>query len=334
MSKEPQQPVLEPEEIAALMEKIAPDEETQAFFATLPPLPQPEEVGEFTYETEGPEGPERYPLYAAIQQNMAEHLREHCSDIFHRQISLDTESMGQEDYGKIISDENPQVYLVFECKGFGLMLVIVDTPLVISYVDALLGGTGENNEDMDELSPVEERLAERLAFSLKKMFEASWKPVEPIQFELIKVETDVEFLGVARDKEACFKTAFQMKFSKDVSGHLNICYPRTFLEPLLGKLRANTQETPTSLDEAWSKDLRSCLQQAPVELRLELASVGMKVRDFLALKTGDHLPIFKRETDTVTLWIESEPMFITMAGQHDGELAAEIVEIKPNGGKR
>jgi len=337
MSKEPQQPVLEPEEIAALMEKLAPDEQAQAFLASLPPLPQPEHVADFSFESDRPDGPERYPLYAVIQQHLAESLREHFNDIFHRQITLDNENMELQVYGQLISSEDSRVYLVFECAGFGLMLVIIDTQLVVSYVDAMLGGTGEkseNSENMEQLSPVEERLSERLANALKHMFEASWKPVEAIEFRLVNVETDVEFLGVASDKEECFKTIFKAKFSSDVNGYLNICYPRTFLEPLLGKLRANAQETPTSLDEEWNKELRNCLQEAPLELRLELGSVSMNVRDFLSLKTGDHLPIFKRETDTVTLWVESEPMFEAMAGQNDGVLAAEIIQTRLNGGKR
>jgi len=333
MSKVAKPPVLDPEEIAALMEKIAPDEEAQAFFATLPPLPQPQQVDSFTYESEGPEGPERYPLYAVIQQHLAEHLHEHCNEMFHRQVGLDIEDMTQEDYGELITCEDSRVYLVFECDNFGLMLIIVDTPLIVAYVDAMLGGTGEKHEGMDELSPVEERLAARLAATLKNMLEASWKPIQPVRFKLVKVETDVEFLGVAASKDSCFKTTLNIKFCKEINGHMHICYPRSFLEPILSKLRANAQETPATMDEAWTAELHACLQEAPVELRLELGSTPMKVRDFLALKAGDQLPIFKRETDTVTLWVESEPMFQVMAGQHDSALAAEIVEVKNHGGK-
>ncbi|MDX8391283.1 MAG: FliM/FliN family flagellar motor switch protein [Mariprofundaceae bacterium] len=332
MSDVDQAPVLEPEEIAALIEKIAPDEEAQAFFATLPAIPQPEQVDAFTYESESPEGPERYPLYAVIQQHLAENLREHCSELFQRQVSLETESMDQEDYGELIASENSRAYLVFECDNLGLMLIIIDTPLIVAYVDALLGGSGEKHDHMDELSPVEERLAARLAMTLKNMLEASWKPVQPVTFNLIKVETDVEFLGVAANKDSCFKTSFNIKLCKDISGLVHICYPRSFLEPILNKLRANTQETPAATDEAWTADLHACLQEAPVELRLELGSSPMKVRDFLALKEGDHLPMFKRESDAVTLWVESEPMFQAMAGQHNDALAAEIIEVKTNGG--
>jgi len=333
MSDVAKPPVLDPEEIAALIEKIAPDEQAQAFFATLPPLPQPQQVDSFTYESEGPEGPDRYPLYAVIQQHLAEHLHEHCNEMFHRQVGLDTESMTQEDYGELISCEDSRVYLVFECDNFGLMLIIIDTPLIVAYVDAMLGGTGEKHDGMDELSPVEERLAARLATTLKGMLEASWKPIQPIRFNLVKVETDVEFLGVASNKDSCFKTSFLIKYCKEISGHMHICYPRAFLEPILNKLRANAQETPAAMDEVWTNDLRACLQEAPVQLRLELGSMPMKVRDFLALKPGDLLPIFKRENDSVTLWVESEPMFQVMAGQHDSALAAEIIEVKNHGGK-
>ncbi|OIQ03753.1 MAG: hypothetical protein COS82_09535 [Zetaproteobacteria bacterium CG06_land_8_20_14_3_00_59_53] len=333
MSENPRQPVLEPEEIAALMEKIAPNEQAQAIFATLPPIPQPEHVEAFSYESEGPEGPERYPLYAVIQQHLCEHLREHMNDTFQRTITLDLDGMTQAPYEELITSEDSRVYLVFDCEGFGLMLVIVDTRLVVTYVDALLGGNGEAHNGMDELSPVEERLAVRFANALKGMLEEAWKPIHPIKFKLIKVETDVDFLGVASVRESCFKTTYQIKLCKDVQGNLNICYPRTYLEPILNELRNSAQEAPASMDEAWSRDLLNCLQDAPVELRLEMGTVPMLVRDFLTLKPGDHLPIYKREIDPVTLWVESEPMFQVMAGQRDGSLAAEIVAIKKTGGK-
>jgi len=333
MSDNSHQPVLEPEEIAALMEKIAPNEQAQAIFATLPPLPRPEHVEDFSYESEGPEGPERYPLYAVIQQHLCEHLREHMNEVFQRTITLDLEGMSQTPYGEIISSEDSRVYLVFECESFGLMLVVVDTRLVVTYVDALLGGVGEAHDTMEELSPVEERLAVRFANALISILEPAWKPIQPLKFKLIKVETDVDFLGVAANKDACFCTSYQIKLHKDVQGALQICYPRTFLEPFLNNLRSNAQEAPAALDEAWSRELNICLQDAPVELRLELGAVPMLIRDFLTLKPGDHLPIYKREKDPVTLWVESEPMFQVMAGQRDGSLAAEIVAIKKHGGQ-
>jgi len=333
MSDMTYQPVLDPEEIAALMEKIAPNEQAQAIFATLPPVPQPEHIADFSYESEGQEGPERYPLFAVIQQHLADHLREHFNEVFQRTISMDMEGMAQLSYDEIITSEDSRVYLVFECDGFGLMLVMISTRLVVTYVDALLGGNGEAHEGMDELSPVEERLSARLANALKLMLEASWKPVHPIHFKLIKVETDVDFLGVASARDICFRTDYQIKLCRDIAGNMQICYPRTFLEPILNNLRADAQETPAALDEAWSRDLKACLQDAPVELRLELGAIPMLVRDFLTLKPGDYLPMYKREKDSVTLWVESEPMFQVMAGQREGSLAAEIVSIKNSGGK-
>ena len=327
------EPVLEPEEIAALMEKIAPDERTQAFFATLPPLPQPAHVEAFTYESEGPEGPDRYPLFAVIQQHLAEHMRDHCTEIFQRQISLDLESMEQQSYDEIIAGEGARAYLVFECDGFGSMLVAMDTPLIVSYVDALLGGTGEKHDGMDELSPVEERLAMRIAATLKAFLEASWQPIQPIEFKLAKIETDVEFLGVAAAGDSCFRSRFRVKFCKDVSGELDICYPRAFLEPILNKLRSNGQEKAATIDETWNRELEECLLQAPVELRLEMGSTRMNVGEFLNLKAGDYLNMYRRETDAVTLWLESVPMFQAVAGQRDGSLAAEIIDINDNGGK-
>lgn len=332
----PQQegPVLEPEEVAALMENIAPDEEAQAIFATLPPIPQPEHVEAFNFENEGPEGPERYPLFGSVQERMAEALKDSWREIFQRQIDLGAGNITMTHYEEAIEPDKPNAYLVFAHPDFGLMLVVISINLAVAYVDALLGGNGEAyGEGAKMLSPVEKRLCERLAQEIKHIMETAWKPVFPMEFTLRKIEVDPQFLGVAANHDLCFSTTYHIKLDDNLEGDIVFHFPRAFLDPILERLRSNDQDKPASVDDEWSLQLRDGLQGTPLTLRLEMGSLQINVAHFLALKSGDQLPLSKRETDMVELWVESEPMFRAIAGQTNGWLAAEIKEPYHHGGE-
>jgi len=327
-------PVLEPEEVAALMENVAPNEEAQAIFATLPPIPQPEHVEAFSFENEGPEGPERYPLFGSVQERLSELLNDGWKEIFQRQIELKAPATALTHYEELISSDKPNVYFVFDHAGFGLMLVVISTSLAVAYVDALLGGNGEAyGEVAESLSPVEQRLSKRLAKEIKLTMEAAWKPVYPMDFILKKIETDPQFLGVAASQDLCFSTVHHIKLADDLEGDIGFHFPREFLDPILEMLRSNDQDKPASMDDEWSLQLRQGLQGTPLTVRLEMSSLQMNIAQFLALKSGDQLSLSKRETDMVELWVESEPVFHAIAGQKDGWLAAEITEPYHHGGE-
>jgi len=332
----PQQegPVLEPEEVAALMEKIAPDEEAQAIFATLPPIPQLEHVETFNFGNEGPEGPERYPLFGSVQERMAETLKDSWKEIFQRQIDLEAGNITMTHYEEAIEPGKPNAYLVFEHPGFGLMLIVISINLAVAYVDALLGGNGEAyGEGAEVLSPVEQRLCERLAREIEHIMEAAWKPVSPMKFTLKKIETDSQFLGVAANRDFCFSTTYHIKLDDNLEGDIAFHFPRAFLDPILEMLRSNDQDKLINVDDEWSLQLQESLQGTPLTLRLEMGSLQMNVAEFLALKSGDQLPLSRHKTDMVELWVESEPMFRAIAGQKDGWLAAEIKEQYHHGGE-
>lgn len=334
--EDPQEgPVLDPEEVAALMEHVAPNEEAQAIFATLPPLPQPEHVEAFSFESEGTEGPDRYPLFGSIQERLAETMNEDWKDIFQRQIELSSDKTTLTHYEEIMTSDKPNAYFVFEHSGFGLMLVVISTRLAVAYVDALLGGSGEAfGEASEVLSPVERRLCDRLTRAIELAMEDAWKPVYSMEFILKNIETDPQFLGVAAGQDLCFSTVHHIKLDDNLEGDIAFHFPHAFLEPVLEILRSPDQDTAAAtVDHEWSSQLQNSLQDTPLTLRLEAGALQMDVCQFLSLKTGDQLSLSKRQTDPVELWINSKPVFQAIAGQKDGWLAAEITETYHYGGE-
>ncbi len=323
----PDGPVLAPEEVAALMEQISPDESAAALFATLPPLPQPEHVEPLDLGQQGPDGPDRFPLFTRVQERFSEILNEHWQERFRQELEIGMEAPALTRYGDITDADHPALYLVYENAGLGLMLARVTIPLAVAYVDALLGGQGEAPQDANTLSPVEERLCrKRLANDIEHMMENAWQPVFPMDFVLKRTDTDPQFLGVAAADDPCFSAVHRITTASGLAGEIGLHFPRAFLDPILDQLRDTPPGDAHDTDPEWRAAMTAALAPTPVTLRVELGRVSMDVRRFLALKPGDRLPLGRRENDPLDIWIESEPVFTAIAGQRDGWLAAEIID--------
>jgi len=325
-------PILEPEEIEALVASVAPGETVEALFATLPPLKQPETIEDFSFESAGGDGPARYPLFVNLQERMAEALKEQWSDTFNRDVTVTFQSMNQVPYSDVIDTEEPQVFFAYSAEGFGRMMLSFDLSLIVAHVDAMLGGNGEvYGEDIIDLSPVEKSLSERIAQSLEMHLEKVWKPVTILDFVLFKIDTDPQFLSVASAHDACFSMQFEIQLDEDVKGMFALHYPRTFLEPMLDNLRSTMSDEPTSVDQEWEQRLQVALNDVPITMRLEMGQCEMNVGQFLSLSSGDYLPLKVSESEPSMLWVDDMPMFQAQAGSQDGMLAAELIH-KIHGG--
>ncbi len=322
-------PILEPEEIEALMAAVDPDEAVEAVFSTLQPIPQPEHVEPYTFLSDDEGGPQRYPLFVNLQERFGENIKDMMSDLFQREISIFFENMLQKVYRDIVRDERPQVFFALEVAGMGRMMIGADLALIVATVDAMLGGEGEVLKEEDEelaLSPVEHKVSERIATMFIRQLEMLWLPVRRMEFKIFKIDTDPQFLAVAGSNDACFTVEFAVQWSEENSGFIEIHYPRAFLEPMMETLRAAVSEEPVAEDEEWNAQMEESLRSVPVEVQLNLGRCTMTIGQFLALKVGDYIPCTIQESDPATLCVERMPLFYARPGEQNGMLAAELLE--------
>ncbi|MDQ6995709.1 MAG: FliM/FliN family flagellar motor switch protein [Mariprofundaceae bacterium] len=319
-------PILEPEEIEALMASMEPMEQAEALFASLPPLKQPENIESYNFESGEVDGPARYPLFVNLQERMAEFLKDQWSDTFNRDIGVAFDHMLEEGYRDIITDEKTRVFFAYTVEGYGPMMLAFDVPLIIAHVDAMLGGDGEACGEIPKaLSPVERRLSQRIAKSLEKHLETAWEPVTILDFELFKIDTDPQFLSVAGATENCFSMYFNIQLDEKTTGSFALHYPRTFLEPMLDNLRSTVSDDAVVVDEEWKAAMEKSLSVVPMPIILRLGECSLTIEDFLRLSEGDYLPFQVNEGEPATLWVNNTVMFQAQAGSQDGVLAAEIL---------
>jgi len=321
-----QEPILKPEEIQALMASMEPMEQAEALFASLPPLKQPKEVAPYQFESGTEDGPARYPLFINLQERMAEFLKEQWSDTFNHEIGVAFDHEIEEGYRDIITREKPRVFFAYTVEGYGRMMLAFDISLIIAHVDAMLGGDGEAcGEVPKSLSPVERRLSQRIARSLEQHLETAWDPVTRLDFELFKIDSDPQFLGVGGATEQCFSMYFNIQIQENMTGSFALHYPRSFLEPMLNDLQSSVRDDAIAIDEEWQASLDESLGAIPIPVMLRLGECTMTIEQFLRLSEGDYLPFQINEGDPAMLWVDRVPMFHAQAGSQDGQLAAELL---------
>ncbi len=327
------EPILAPEEIEALMAVVGPSEETEAMFAALPPVKQPEHVDAYQFGSADEDSPSRYPMFVNLQERLVEMLDEQWDELFRKDLSVYVEKLESTIYKDLITVENPQVYFVFDVDGYGKMMMTCDTAMIVAFVDAMLGGEGESSDEPQSLSPVELRLSERIAEKLANSLSELWAPVHELNFQAYKLDDDPQFLAVTGAHEKCFSAYFEVKISDTLKSRFGIHYPHSFLEPMLDSLRVTVSDEPTETDTEWADALMDSISYTPTNIRFQLGSCQIDIGTFLELKPGDFLPMKIRQNELCTIWIEDTCMFTARAGDQNGMLAAEIIATTKPGGK-
>ena len=321
------EPVLNEGEIKALLGAIAPEEEASALLASLPQMLQPEHVDAFEFHEEEKSSLDDYPRFSQMHDRFTEALMMNWKAIFTQSISVFFKETVESTYFEVLDSDEPRVYFTLEATGLGSVLVILDKALVVSYIDALLSGGGEVMPDEETtMTPLELKLAERIASSTAAMLAELWNPIIKLDFQLKQTDMDPMNLLMTGDDELVFTVTNVIVLGDDVRGDITLCYPFSFLEPMLITMRSQARESSGSVDEEWNSQLKSSILHSPIELRLELTRCTVRVQDFIDFKIGDFLPIKLPEREPAKLWIDRYQSYLATPGQQDGMLAAEVLD--------
>ncbi len=326
------EPVLNQEEVSALLCTVAPREKANALLATLPPMPQPRQVESFGFGENRIAGPENYPMFSNLhQQPLVELIIERWQGVFRRETPVFFKEMIEQSYLDILDSDVPRIYFTLEASASGSMLAVLDMQLAVSYIDAMLGGSGDISDREDvSLTVVEHRLAARIAESIGHILTRLWRPVRHIQFTPGRMDTDPMALALTAEDINCFSVSYVIVLGEDVRGELSVHYPLSFLEPMIDAMRSQERAKPKIADRQWARELRLAIDQVPLQIRLEMGHCQMYVKDFMYMKPGDMLPLTVAENEPAIVWIENLPAFQARPGAQDGMLAAEILDPVSN----
>ena len=271
---------------------------------------------------------ERLPMlevvFDRLVRMMSTSLRNFTSD--NVEVSLDQiTSIRFGDY--LNSIPLPAMLSVFKAEewdNYGLL--VVDSALIYSIVDVLLGGrrgTAAMRIEGRPYTTIERSLVERMVHVVLADLSAAFDPLSPVTFRFERLETNPRFATIVRPGNAAVLAKLRIDM-EDRGGRLEMLIPYATLEPVRELLLQMFMGEKFGRDSIWESHLANELWQTDVNMDAVLDEVSMSLRDVLEWQVGSQLLLSTPPDGLVQLRCGDVPMFQGRMGRRKGNIAVRI----------
>lgn len=236
---------------------------------------------------------ERLPMleivFDRLVRLMTTSLRNFTSD--NVEVSLD--NMSSIRFGDYLNSiPLPAILAVFraqELDNFGL--ITVDSNLIYSIVDVLLGGrrgTAAMRIEGRPYTTIERTLVQRMIEVVLADMRTAFEPLAPVAFALDRLETNPRFAAIARPANAAILIKLRIDM-EDRGGRLELMLPYATLEPIRKLLLQQFMGEKFGRDSIWESHLATELWSTEVDLDAVLDEQVMSLSEVMQFKVGQTL---------------------------------------------
>ncbi len=273
---------------------------------------------------------ERLPMlevvFDRLVRMMSTSLRNFTSD--NVEVSLDNISSAR--FGDYLNSiPLPAMLAVFKAEewdNFGLMTV--DSALIYSIVDVLLGGrrgTAAMRIEGRPYTTIERNLVERMVHVVLGDLSAAFDPLSPTTFRFERLETNPRFATIARAANATVVVTLRVDM-EDRGGRIELLIPYATLEPVRELLLQMFMGEKFGRDSIWETHLSAELWQTEVPLKAVLDQVELPLGDVLAWQPGSRLKLNCSPSSAVEMQCGDVPMFTGHMGRMNNNIAVKIAD--------
>jgi flagellar motor switch protein FliM len=269
----------------------------------------------------------RMPTMEVINEHFARAFRISMSMILRRTVDIQTNFVQMLKFGEFLrSLPLPSSFNIYKMEPLrGQSLLVVDSKLVFALVECFLGGSARTRFKIEgrDFTGIERRLIQKVVLMAFQDLEKAWAPVHPVKMNLVRVEINPMFVGIATPNDIMVISKFQVEMEQS-EGFITVCTPYAAIEPIKGKLYSGFQSEQLEHDNRWTSRIHEQIRYMEVELAVELASTKMQAKELLGLATGDIILFNKKVNDPLVGKVEGIPKFTGHAGQLHNSKAFKI----------
>lgn len=273
---------------------------------------------------------ERLPMLEVVFDRlvrlMSTSLRNFTSD--NVEVSLDNiASIRFGDY--LNSIPLPAMLSVFKAEEWdNYGLITVDSSLIYSIVDVLLGGrrgTAAMRIEGRPYTTIERSLVERMVHVMLGDLSAAFEPLSPVTFRFERLETNPRFATISRPSNAAIVARLRIDM-EDRGGRLELLLPYATLEPVRELLLQMFMGEKFGRDTIWEMHLAEELWVTDVDLEAVIDTQVMKLRDVFDLKVGSRIMLSATQESPVQLVCGDVPMYTGRMGRKGSRIAVRIAD--------
>jgi flagellar motor switch protein FliM len=216
------------------------------------------------------------------------------------------------------------VFKAEEWDNFGLL--VVDSALIYSIVDVLLGGrrgTAAMRIEGRPYTTIERNLVERMINVVLSDLSAAFDPLSPVTFRFDRLEVNPRFATIVRPANAAVLARLRIDM-EDRGGRVELMLPYATLEPVRELLLQMFMGEKFGRDSIWETHLANELWHTDIELDAVLDQVVFSLNDVINWKPGTRIMLNALPNSSIDMRCGEVPLFVGHMGQKGGNMAVKI----------
>ena len=211
-----------------------------------------------------------------------------------------------------------------EWDNYGL--ITVDSSLIYSIVDVLLGGrrgTAAMRIEDRPYTTIERNLVERMVHVMLADLGAAFEPLSPVTFRFDRLETNPRFATISRPSNAAIVAKLRIDM-EDRGGRLELLLPYATLEPVRELLLQMFMGEKFGRDSIWETHLAEELWMTEVDMEAVLDEQVMRLKDVFDLRVGSRIMLNATADSVVEVRCGDIPMYSGRMGRKADNIAVRI----------
>ncbi|MGD8982126.1 MAG: flagellar motor switch protein FliM [Desulfobacterales bacterium] len=217
------------------------------------------------------------------------------------------------------------IFSIEPLRGFSL--IVLEGPLVFSFVDSLFGGTGVSHVKLEGrlFTKIETKIVEKIVKIILNDFQKAWADVYEINTAFIRSEMDPQFVGIGTPDDLVIVNKYEVQLENG-NGFITICIPYSSIKPIKEKLKNKFRREKMAIDQSWRKYIQEKIQETMVELSCTMGMAKINGSELLGLKVDDVIMLEQKSGNSVIVNVENIPKFKGYPGACNKRKAVKIID--------
>jgi flagellar motor switch protein FliM len=209
----------------------------------------------------------------------------------------------------------------------GFSLLVLEGPLVFSFVDSLFGGTGVSHVKLEGrlFTKIETKIVEKIVKIILSDLQKAWSDVYEINAVFIRSEMDPQFVGIGTPDDLIIVNKFEVQLENG-NGFITICIPYSSIKPIKEKLKNKFRSEKMNVDKGWQRYIKEKLQETTVELSCTMGMAKINGAELLSMKVDDVIMLDQKTGNSVIVSVENIPKFSGYPGACNKKKAVKIID--------
>ena len=275
---------------------------------------------------------DRLKMLNSIFESYARVINSRINALLHATCEIEVDSVEEQRYYEFSNALTASDVIALaeidlaELQGEDPILAHMDTPVVLSMLDRMMGGEGDPDPNLASdynMTDLELDMYEGLLKDLIPIMGSSWENYITLNFRYTRTEVNPTLVQLIGYDETVVIVGLNIKFP-NCTGRMSLCLPGEMLTNIFSEISKSTSRRSTGEDK--SEEIFDSLRDSELEIVAELARTKILLSDLYHLNVGDVVDIKRPKDSPIFLNIGGRRWFDGRMGTSNKQVAVKIGE--------